>query len=172
MPGYAKFMKEIVTKKCLIDCETIKIPQTCSAIMTNNAIVKKDDPGAFTIPCTIGMHTFTKALCDLGASINLIPLKVFNKLGLEDPKLTNMRLLMKGRTIKRLVRVVYYILVKIDKFLFPTNFVVLDCKICVEIPIILGRPFLASGKALVDIEKGELKFRVNEEEVNFNICKS
>ena len=59
-----------------------------------------------------------------------------------------------------------------DRFIFPADFVILDCEIDVEVPIIPGRPFLATGKALVDVETGELKFRVNDDEVTFNVCQS
>ncbi|WMV30070.1 hypothetical protein MTR67_023455 [Solanum verrucosum] len=127
------------------------------AIMTNNAIAKKEDPWAFTIPCTIGACTFAKALCDLGVRKNLIPWKVFNNLGIEEKIPTNMRLLMDNRSINKPVGVVYDILVKVDKFVFPSNFVILDYEIDIEIPVILGRPFLAIGKTLVDIEGDDLK---------------
>ncbi|XP_015163880.1 uncharacterized protein [Solanum tuberosum] len=110
MPRYAKFMKELVTKKRNLVYETIEVPQSCSAIMKNESITKREDPGAFTIPCTIGMLQFAKALCDFG--------------------------------------------------------------IDAEITIILGRPFLATGRALVDVKSGKLKFRVNDDEVTFNIYKS
>ncbi|XP_015164452.1 uncharacterized protein [Solanum tuberosum] len=72
MPGYAKFIKELVTKKRILDYETIEVPHSCSAIVTNELITKRDDPGSFTIPCTNGMLQFAKALCDLGTSINLM----------------------------------------------------------------------------------------------------
>ncbi|XP_070028741.1 uncharacterized protein [Nicotiana sylvestris] len=72
MPGYAKFMKDMVTKKRSMNCETIKMTHKVSAIVQSMAS-KLEDPGAFTIPCTIGSADFAKALCDLGASINFIP---------------------------------------------------------------------------------------------------
>ncbi|XP_049406250.1 uncharacterized protein LOC125869888 [Solanum stenotomum] len=172
MLGYAKFMKELVTKKRSLDYETITVPHSCSAIMTNDSIIKREDPGAFIIPCTIGMLQFAKALCDLGASINLMPYEIYKQLDLGEPKATTMRLLMADRLIKHLVGILYDILVKVDRFIFPANFVILDCEIDAEIPIILGRPFLATGRALVDVESGKLKFRVNNDEVTFNICKS
>ncbi|XP_049352591.1 uncharacterized protein LOC125817043 [Solanum verrucosum] len=83
-----------------------------------------------------------------------------------------MRLLMADRSIKHPVGILYYILVKVDQFIFLADFVILDCEIDAEILIILGRPFLATRRALVDVESGKLKFRVNANEVTFNICKS
>ncbi|XP_049364332.1 uncharacterized protein LOC125829107 [Solanum verrucosum] len=172
MPGYAKFMKELVTKKRSLDFEKIELSHSCSAIMTKELIKKREDPGAFTIPCTIGMLQFSEALCDLGASINLMPYAIDKQLGLGEPKATTIRLLMAGHSIKHPVGILYDILVKVDRFIFPTDFVILDCEIDAEITIILGRPFLATERGLVDVESGELKFRVNEDEVTFNVCKS
>ncbi|XP_049399755.1 uncharacterized protein LOC125863801 [Solanum stenotomum] len=140
--------------------------------MSNNVIIKKDNPRAFSIPCTIGVYLFSKELCDLGASIKLMPLAIFKRLGLDALNPITMRLLMADWPIKRLIGVLYDILVKLDKFIFFDDFVVLDCEIDVEILIILERPFLATKRALVDDESGELKFGVNNKEVNFNVCKS
>ncbi|XP_049406170.1 uncharacterized protein LOC125869773 [Solanum stenotomum] len=140
--------------------------------MTNELIKKREDPGAFTIPCTIGMLQFAKALCDLGEIINLMPYAIYKQLGLGELKATTMRLLMKDRSIKHFVGILYDILVKVDRFIFPDDFIILDCEIDAEIPIILGRSFLATGRALVDVKSRELKFRVNEDEATFNVCKS
>ncbi|XP_049394716.1 uncharacterized protein LOC125859006 [Solanum stenotomum] len=142
------------------------------AIMTKELIKKREDPRAFTIPCTIGMLQFAKALCDLGASINLMPYAIYKQLGLGEPKATTMRLLMADCSIKHPMGILYDILVKVDRFIFSSDFVILDCEIEAEIPIILGRPFLATGRTLVDVEREELRFRVNEDEVTLNICKS
>ena len=74
MPGYAKFMKDLVTKKRSVTFENDDRPHHCSAIATRSLVQKKEDPGAFTIPCTFGLLYSAKALCDLGASINSCPL--------------------------------------------------------------------------------------------------
>ena len=101
MPGYAKFMKDMVIKKRSVSFEDDHRMQHCSAISTRSLVQKKKDLGASNIPCTIGLLHFAKALCDLGASINLMPLSIYKKLGLGDPKSTVMRLLMADRTVKR-----------------------------------------------------------------------
>ncbi|KAK4723871.1 hypothetical protein R3W88_026650 [Solanum pinnatisectum] len=113
MLGYVKFMKDLVTKKRAISFEDDYRLQHCSAIATRSLVQKKKDPGAFTIPCTIGLLHFAKALCDLGASINLMPLSIYKKLGLGTPKLTAMRLLMANRTVKRPIGVLQDVLVKV-----------------------------------------------------------
>src|SRR5687767_2944271 len=139
-------MKDLVTRKRTLDFETVEVSHSCSAVITSNLVVKKEDPGAFTIPCTIGVFQFAKALCDLGASINLIPYSIYKQLGLGEPKPTNMRLLIADRTIKRPIGILYDVLVKVDRFIFPADFVILNYEVDVEVPIIHGRPFLATGK--------------------------
>ena len=133
---------------------------------------KNEDPGAFTIPCTIGLLHFVKALCEVGASINLMPLSIYKKLGLSDPKPTTMRLQMDNRTVKRPIGILHDVLVKVESFIFLADFVILDSEVDFEVPIILGRTFLATGRALVDMEEGQMKFRLNNEEATFNICRS
>ena len=115
---------------------------------------KKKDSSAFTIPCTIGLLQFAKSLCDLSARINLVPLSIYKKLGLGDLKPTTMRLLMADRTEKRPIGILDDILVKVESFIFPAYFVILDCEVDFEVPIILERSFLSTGRALVDMEKG------------------
>ncbi|XP_059302268.1 uncharacterized protein LOC132054241 [Lycium ferocissimum] len=171
MPGYAKFMKDLVKKRRSSSFETMGGTHHYSAIVTKALVQKKEDPGAFIISCTVGKYKFAIALCDLGASINLMSLAIFNKLGLGTPRPTTMRLLMADRTVKRPVGILYDVLVRVDRFIFLVDFVILDCEVDFEVPIILGRPFLATGHALVDMERGDLKLRMNDEVVTFHICK-
>ncbi|KAF3655859.1 putative serine/threonine-protein kinase TOR-like isoform X1 [Capsicum annuum] len=100
IPSFAKFMKDLVTKKWTVCYEPVDNVHHCSAIASKLLIEKKDDPGAFTIPCTIGFFNFTRALCDLEASINLMPLVVFKQLGLGAPKPISIRLLMADQIVK------------------------------------------------------------------------
>ena len=69
-----------------------------------------------------------------------------------------MRLLMADRTVKKPIGILHDVLLKLELFIFPADFVILDCDIDFEVPIILGRPYLATGRALVDMEKGQMKF--------------
>ncbi|XP_073120635.1 uncharacterized protein [Henckelia pumila] len=154
MPSYAKFLKEILSnKRKLVDFETIKLSEECSAILQNKLPPKLKDPGSFSIPCTIGKSFFSKALCDLCASINLMPCSCFQKLGIGEVRPTTISLQLADRSIKYLRGIVEDVLVKVDKFIFPVDFVVLDMKEDLEIPLILGRPFLANGKSLIDVHK-------------------
>ncbi|XP_070017590.1 uncharacterized protein [Nicotiana sylvestris] len=118
MPGYAKFMKDLVTKKILMNYETIEMTHQVSAIV-HLMVPKLEDPGAFTIPCTIGNADFTKELCDLEASINLMPYSVFKTLGIGQPRPTSMRLQMEDQTMKRPLGIIDNVLVRVDKFILP-----------------------------------------------------
>ncbi|XP_070004155.1 uncharacterized protein [Nicotiana sylvestris] len=143
MSGYAEFMKYLVTKKRSMDCENIKMTHQVSEIV-HSMDPKLEDPGAFTISCTIGSANFAKALCDLGAN----------------------------RTMTRPLGIIDDVFVRVDKFILPADFLILDCEVDYEVSIIFGRPFLAIGKALVDVEAWELTFRVGDEKVVFHVCKS
>lgn len=137
-------MKELLKKKRVVDVGMVEVSHHCSAIMKSNVALKREDLGAFTIPYIIGVYLFNKSLCDLGEIINLIPLVIFKKLGLGAPKPTPMRLLMADRSIKRPVGILFDVLVRVDKFILLADFVVLDCDVDLEVPIILGSPFLAT----------------------------
>ncbi|XP_060216742.1 uncharacterized protein LOC132644182 [Lycium barbarum] len=169
MSGYAKFIKDLVTKRRQTNARCY---HHCSSIVTKALVQKKKDPRAFTISCTIGAYKFSKALCDLGASINLMPLAIFNKLGLGTSRPTTLRLLMADRTVKRQVGILVDVLVMVDRFIFLADFVILDCVVDFEVPIILGRPFLATGRALIDVKRGDFKLRMNNKQITFHIYKS
>ncbi|XP_070039597.1 uncharacterized protein [Nicotiana tomentosiformis] len=152
------------------DLSTITLTQTCSAVVTRPMAQKVSDPGNFTIPCTIGSYVFAKVLCDLGASINLMPLAIYTKLGIGRARPTSMLLQLADCIVKKSIRILD--LIQVGKFVFPADFVILDCKVDEEIPIILGRPFLATGRSLIDCETGELKMRLNNEKIIFNVQQS
>ena len=138
MPGYEKFMKDLVTKKRSVTFEDDDRLQHCSAIATRSLVQKKEDPGAFTIPCTVGSLHFAKALCDLGASINLMPLSIYKKFGLQDQKPIGMRLLMADRTVKRPIGILHDVLVNVESFIFPADFVILECEVDFKCLLFLG----------------------------------
>ncbi|XP_062107543.1 uncharacterized protein LOC133818592 [Humulus lupulus] len=170
MPNYAKFMKEVISKKRkLEDYEMAKLTEKCSAIIKRQLPEKLKDPRSFTIPCVIGELHIEKALCDLGASINLIPLFIFQKLNLREVTPTTISLQLADHFLMYPRGIIEDVLVRIDRFIFSVDFVVLDIEEDQEIPIILLRPFLATGKALIDVHDGNLNLRVNCEEVKFNI---
>ncbi|XP_073153614.1 uncharacterized protein [Henckelia pumila] len=105
----------------------------------------------------------------ISASINLMPYSVFRKLSLGEPKSTRMSLQLADKSIKYLRRIIEDVLVKVKKFIFPVDFVVLDMEEELNMPLILGRPFLATGKALIDVQKEELLLRVGEKKISFDM---
>ncbi|XP_042059623.1 uncharacterized protein LOC121804150 [Salvia splendens] len=160
MPGYLKFLKQIVSKKKrLVDYETVNLTENCSAIIQEKMPAKMKDPGSFNISCVIGNDRQTKTLYDLGASINLMPLSFFRKLKFGVLKPTTFTLQMADKSVKYPNGLLENVLVRVNDFIFPVDFVVLDMKEDPNVPLILGRPFLATGKALIDVTKGELTLR-------------
>ncbi|XP_017249843.1 uncharacterized protein LOC108220551 [Daucus carota subsp. sativus] len=170
MPSYARFTKGILSKKLkLEELETVALTEECSAVLQQKLPPKLKDPGSFTIPCTIGELSFDKCLCDLGANINLMPLSIFMQLGLPELKPTSMSLQLADRSITYPRGIIEDVLVKVDKLIFPADFVILDFEEDKKIPIILGRPFLATAQTLIDVQKGELTMKVHDQMVTFNV---
>ncbi|XP_042022984.1 uncharacterized protein LOC121770297 [Salvia splendens] len=129
MPGYLKFLKEIMSKKKrLVDYETVNLTENCSAIIQQKMSAKMKDPGSFNISCVIGNDRQTKALCDLGASINLMPLSFFRKLKFGVLKPTTITLQMADKSVKFPNGLLENVLVRVNDFIFPVDFVVLDMK--------------------------------------------
>ncbi|XP_047251416.1 uncharacterized protein LOC124886613 [Capsicum annuum] len=122
MSGYAKFMKELETKKWIVSNEPMDNLHHYSVISIRSLVRKKKDLRAFTVPCTIGPFKFEKALFDLGASIILMPLAVFKKLGLGYPAPINIQLLMADRSIKISIGILYDVLVKVENFFSQPTF--------------------------------------------------
>ena len=154
MPNYVKFMKDILSRKRrLLYFETVNLTKECSVILQRKLPQKLKEPSSFTIPCKIGNSIFERALCDLGASINLMPLSIFKRLGLGEVIPMTVTLQLADRSLKHPWGVIEDVLVKVDKFIFPADFIVLDMEEDKEIPIILGRPFLEIGWAMIDVQK-------------------
>ena len=173
MPSYVKFMKEIMSNKKKLDAYgTFSLTENCSAIIQRKLPEKLRDLVSFTTPCAIGEHTFKKALCDLGASINIMSLSMVKKLNLGELTLTTLSLYMDDRSLTYPQGIIEDVLVKVDKFIFPVDFVVLEMEEYREILIILGRSFLVAEQALIDVKNGELTLRVGDEEVKFNLTKT
>ena len=173
MSNYAKFLKEILSKKKKIaEKGIVNLTATCSAVIQRSLPAKMKDPGSFTFPCSIGKYEFKKALCDSGASINLMPLSVVQRLSLGELIPTAITLQMADRSMARPEGVLEDVLVKVGKFIFPVDFVIMKMEEDTQVPLLLGRPFLTTGSALIDVQMGELTLRVRDEAVHFNLNKS
>ncbi|GJZ64895.1 DNA-directed DNA polymerase [Tanacetum coccineum] len=173
MPKYAKFLKGLLSNKArLEEACTITMNERCSAVLLNKLPSKEKDPGSFTIPCDIGHLHIDNALADLGASISLMPYTMYEKLGLGEPKPTRMSLELADRSIQYPRGIAEDVLIKIDKFILPIDFVILDMREDSRIPIILGRPFLATARAMIDVFNKKITLRVGSEEVIFDVNQS
>ncbi|XP_019265063.1 PREDICTED: uncharacterized protein LOC109242677 [Nicotiana attenuata] len=174
MPAYTKFLKEILcSKRKLEQTIVVKLNAHCSAIFQNKIPQKCGDPGSLTIPCSLGSKKLDKALYDSGASINLMPLSVFRKLEgeLGVIKSIPVSLQLADQTTILPEGIIEDILVWVDKFVFHVNFIVVDMEVNKEVPLILGRPFLCKGRAILDIYEGQLMLRVGNEKVAFQMKK-
>ncbi|KAG9458442.1 hypothetical protein H6P81_002950 [Aristolochia fimbriata] len=167
MPQYTKFLKEVLSGKRKVEEQgTVMLTKNCSAILKNQLPTKLKDPGSFTIPCKFENFKFNKILCDLGASINLMPLSICRNLILGELKETNIMLQFADRSTKNPKGLIEDALVRIGMFIYPCDFVV---EVDWELPLILGRPFLATAAALIDVKHGKLTLRLNEKEIVFDI---
>ncbi|XP_021771819.1 uncharacterized protein LOC110735952 [Chenopodium quinoa] len=169
MPTYAKFLKDILSNKREFDfVETINMPN-CSAIIQNKFPTKLKVPGSFSIPCAIGEMVIDRALCDLGASISLIPLSICKRLGLGELKPTNISLQLADRSVKMPLGKLEDVPLRVGKLYIPVDFIVLDMDEDLNVPIILGRPFLATAGAIIDVKHGKLSLLVGKEKVEFKL---
>ncbi|XP_017416024.1 uncharacterized protein LOC108326920 [Vigna angularis] len=128
---------------------------------------KFKDPGSFTISCTIRNHDIGKALVDLGASINLMPLFMVKKIGGLEVKPTRMIFQMADKSIKHPYGVVEDVVIQIDKLQFPVDLVVMEMGEDVDIPLIIGRPFIKTTKVVIHVDDGVLMLKDQDEEGDF-----
>ncbi|XP_073120719.1 uncharacterized protein [Henckelia pumila] len=161
MPKYAKFLKEVMSRKRkLEDFEMVNLTEECSAILQKKIPQQLKDLGSFMILGTIGYSNFNKELYDLGANINLIPLSIFRILGFGEVKPMPIALQLEDRSLTYPRGIIGDVLVKIDKFIFPANFVVIDMEEDEDMSLILGRPFFATAEANIDVKKGDFSMGV------------
>ncbi|KAG8489233.1 hypothetical protein CXB51_017266 [Gossypium anomalum] len=166
MPNTKKFLREFLANKQKLDeASHVKLNAVCSAILQNKLANKLKDPGSFTIPYLIGSLNVNNALTDLGASINVMPYKMFKQLGLGKPKQTGMIIQLADKIIRFPRGIIEDVLVKIDKFIFRVDFIVLDIEEDNNTPLILGKPFLATAKMIIDVGTSELTLRVGDETI-------
>nr|GEV84936.1 DNA-directed DNA polymerase [Tanacetum cinerariifolium] len=170
MPKFASMIKSLLTNKDKF-FELAKIPlnENYSAMLLKKLLKKLRDPGKFLISCDLPGMDVCHALADLGASINLMPLSIWKNLSLPELTPTQMTLELANRSITRPKGVAEDVFVKVGKFHFLTDFVVVDFEADPRVPLILGRSFLRTGRALIDVYGEEITLRVNDEDVTFNL---
>nr|GEU70872.1 hypothetical protein [Tanacetum cinerariifolium] len=170
MSKFASTIKSLLTNKDeLFELAKIPLNENCSAMLLKNLPKNLGDPGKFLIPCDFSGMDVCHALADLGASINLMPLSIWKKLSLPELTPTRMTLKLADRSITRPKGVTEDVFVKVGKFHFLTDFVVVDFEADPRVPLILGRSFLRTDRALIDVYGEEITIRVNDKAITFNL---
>ncbi|RVX16166.1 Retrovirus-related Pol polyprotein from transposon 297 [Vitis vinifera] len=174
VPTYAKFLKDLCTiKKGLNVNKKAFLTEQVSAIIQCKSPLKYKDLGCPTISVMIGGKVVEKALLDFEASVNLLPYSVYKQLGLGELKPTSITLSLADRSVKILRGIIEDVLVQVDNFYYPVDFVVLDTDPFVKesnyVPIILGRPFLATSNAIINCRNGLMQLTFGNMTLELNI---
>ncbi|XP_039122105.1 uncharacterized protein LOC120258732 [Dioscorea cayenensis subsp. rotundata] len=170
MHKYAKFLKVLLTNKRKLEEEgTVALTGNCLSILEKKLPQKLKDPGSFIISCVLEGGVQENALADSGAIINVMPNSMYLKLGLDELRPTRMTLQLADRSIRKPRGIMEDVIVWVDKFVFPVDFVIMDIDKDVEIPLMLGQPFLTTLGALIDLKGGKLTLRVGEEEAMYTL---
>ncbi|GKB89138.1 reverse transcriptase domain-containing protein [Tanacetum coccineum] len=170
MPRFDPTIKSLLmNNEKLLELAKIPLNENCSAMLLKKLPEKLGDPGKFLIPCNFSGMDVCHALADLGTSINLMPLSIWKKLSLPELTPTRITLELADRSITHPKGVTEDIFVKVRNFHFPTNFVVVDFKDDPRVPLILRRSFLRTSRALIDVYKGELVLRDENEQITFHV---
>nr|GEX04831.1 reverse transcriptase domain-containing protein [Tanacetum cinerariifolium] len=169
MPKYQKMLKALLSnKEKLQELANTPLNENCSAVILKKLPEKLGDPGKFLIPCGFSKLK-CKALADIGASINLMPLSIWKKLGLPDQIPTQMTLELANRAICTPDGIARDVFVPVGKFTLLADFVVVDCESDPRVPLMLGRPFLRTARALIDIHGEEIILRDEDEMLTLNM---
>jgi hypothetical protein len=168
VPTYSRYFKDILANKydlAKLGVDHVKMSEECSAAIANG-LKKQKDPGCPTIPCSVGSFKFEKALCDLGASVSVMPRDVFEKLRLPlEP--TGVCLELGDNSIRYPLGITEDVPVKVGHHFIHVDFVVLEMGERKKPPLILGRPFLKTVGATTIVGKGETMFDINGERTSF-----
>ncbi|GJX48077.1 reverse transcriptase domain-containing protein [Tanacetum coccineum] len=170
MPKFASTLKTLLgNKEKLSEMARTPLNENCSAVILNKLPKKLGDPGRFLIPCEFSGINTCNALADLGASINLMPYSVWKDLSLPELTPTCMTLELADRSITEPIGIAKDVRLMVGKFQFPADFVVVDFEPDPRVPLILGRSFLKTSRALIDVYEGEITLRVGKEAITFNL---
>ncbi|GJX69481.1 reverse transcriptase domain-containing protein [Tanacetum coccineum] len=173
MPKFKKWLSSLLkNKEKLKEIAITTVNAECSAIIMNKVLEKLEDPRKFLIPCSLQELDRTSALANFGASINLLPHSIYKQLGLGALTPTRMTLELDNRSITHPMGIAEDVVVRVDGFTFLADFVMVNFVPDPRVPIILGRPFLRTAKALIDLYEETLTLRVGKEELVYYADKS
>ncbi|CAM8978611.1 unnamed protein product [Rhodiola kirilowii] len=167
-PTYAKFLKDIVSNRRVIEeSSMVALNAECSAIVQSRMPRKMQDQGSFSIPISIGKIEIDRALCDLGASISLIPYSLYEKIDMGELHPTTISLKLADKSSRVPNGVLRDVPIKVGKFFIPVDFYVLDMDSEQETPVILGRPFLNTVEAVIKCGEGSIELKIGNEKLKF-----
>ncbi|CAM8961140.1 unnamed protein product [Rhodiola kirilowii] len=167
-PTYAKFLKDIVSnRKVIEESSMVALNVECSAIVQSRMPKKMQDNGSFSIPISLGKIEIDRALCDLGASISLIPYSLFEQIDVGELHPTTISLKLADRSSRIPREILRDVPIKIGKFFIPVDFYVLEMDVEQEMPIILGRPFLNTVDAVIRCGEGSIELKKGDEKLKF-----
>ncbi|CAM8938384.1 unnamed protein product [Rhodiola kirilowii] len=163
-PTYAKFLKDIVSNRRVIEeSSMIALNAECSAIVQSRMPKKMQDNGSFSIPISLGKIEIDRALCDLGASISLIPYSLFEQIDVGELHPTTISLKLADRSSRIPRGVLRDVPIKVGKFFIPVDFYVLEMEVEQEMPVILGRPFLNTVEAVIRCGEGSIELKIGDD---------
>jgi len=177
VPTYAKFLKDMCTKKRKTNVpKKVFLATNISEILSGPIPVKYKDLGCPTISCTIGQTEISKALLDLGASINLLPPSVYQQLGLGELNPTRVTIQLADRSVKIPKRKIRDVLIWVGDFINPVDFIMLETQPVSnprsQTPVILGRPFLATANAIINCSNGSIRLTFGDMTKEVNVFKT
>jgi hypothetical protein len=168
VPTYARYLKDILNRKRPITkMDRLVFAERCSAAILDGLPDKMGDPGVPTISCLIDTQKFDQALCDLEASMSVMPKVIYDKLNHDFLVPTSMHLQLVDQSIPRPVRIMLDIPVRIRNSFIPVDFMVLEMDVCRQTPLILGRSFLSTVGATIDVAVGIIKLNISGKEETF-----
>nr|GEZ43501.1 reverse transcriptase domain-containing protein [Tanacetum cinerariifolium] len=169
IPKYQKMLKALLSnKEKLLELENTPFNEDCSAVILKKLPKKLRDPWKFLIPCGFS-ELKCKALSDIGVSFNLVPLSVWKKLGLPELISTRMTFELANREIYTPAGITRDVFILVGKFTFLADFVIVNFKSDPRVPLILGRPFLRTARALIDVHREEMILRDSDERLTLNM---
>ena len=168
VPTYTRYINTIINnKRPLPTTEVVKLIEECSVAILNQPPKRKEDPWCPTSTYSIGTQHFGHALCHLGASISVMPKVIFDKLNFTHLTPTPMHLQLADSSVRYPEGIAEDVPIRVRDYFIPVDFVVLDMEISKETPLILGRPFLSTTGAHIDVGAGEIRFNINGKEERF-----
>ena len=162
VPTYAKYIKDMMqNKKSLVSEEVVKVTKELAVAINDVALEKKPDPGSPSIKCMIGTRIFDRCLCDLRASVSVMPCHIFTSLNLPELEPTGMCLELADQSVRFPDGIAEDVPVQIGDHIVSVDFIVLDMDKRTRTPLILGRPFLRTAKASIDVGSGEISVDIS-----------